>query len=234
MRTLKSVLTVIGAVTVLVLAGNTIAFATTGHGLILGKANKAKQLTSLKRSTSGPALRLTTKSSAIAPLVVNGRAKVDNLNADLVDGLDAASLQTLPVVYRIPTEVGVTSFSVGFPGLAPGLYQASFSIVARMSVNGSTINCGMEQPGSDYYELMAYGSSFGASYSTTSASGIIDVRSSSRQLRCFVTGAGSPTATVDFDSPHQSQIVLTRVDASTDATASAARVAGRAAAGATR
>src|SRR3954454_12851781 len=79
---LKSVLTVIGAVTILVLAGNTVAFAATGHSFILGKVNKANLPTTLKRTTNGPALNLITKPLSSAPFAVNTTGKVTNLNAD--------------------------------------------------------------------------------------------------------------------------------------------------------
>src|SRR5690349_15216722 len=82
MRHLKTLLTVLGAVTILVLAGNTVALATTGHAFILGKANSANKQTQLTRTTSGPALKVTTKSTANPPFAVNGHGKVAHLNAD--------------------------------------------------------------------------------------------------------------------------------------------------------
>jgi hypothetical protein len=88
-KKLISLLTVLGAATVLVLAANTVTYAATGHSFILGKANKANQVTTLKRTTSGQALSLVTKSSSNAPLAVNGKGKVANLNADRLDGLDS-------------------------------------------------------------------------------------------------------------------------------------------------
>jgi hypothetical protein len=225
-RTLKSFLTVIGAVTILVLAGNTVALATTGHALILGKANKANKSTTLKRTTNGPALNLVTKPSSTAPFSVSSNGKVANLNADLLDGLDATSLQTRPIIYRIPSEVGATTFQVTFPGLPPGLYHVSYSVIAHMAAATATIGCDIEPIGGGFYELPSYGSTMGNSYSTTSASGVIDTRATARKFHCFTTGGA---ATVDFDYPHQSQVVLTPIDASTDTTASPARVAGRAA-----
>jgi len=94
MRSLKALMTVIGAVTVLVLAGNTVALAATGHAFILGKTNKANQVTVLKRTTPGSALSLKTTSTANAPLSTNARGKVANLNSDLLDGFDSSDLGT--------------------------------------------------------------------------------------------------------------------------------------------
>ena len=94
MRSLKTLFTVIGAVTVLVLAANTVAYAATGGKFILGKTNKAGAVSTLKRTTGGSALKLTTTSSSAAPLVVNGKGKVANLNADMLDGHDSSFFAT--------------------------------------------------------------------------------------------------------------------------------------------
>lgn len=97
MRYLKTTLTVIGAVTVLVLAGNTVALAATGHALLLGKSNSADANTSITRTTSGSVLKLQSKSSLNSPLTVNGTGKVTNLNADRVDGLSASAFGRAPI-----------------------------------------------------------------------------------------------------------------------------------------
>src|SRR4051794_40614179 len=88
---LLSLLTVIGAATVLVLAANTVALATTGKALIAGGTNSASKVTTISRTTSGSALQLKTSSSTAAPLTVNGKGKVANLNADTVDGLEGGT-----------------------------------------------------------------------------------------------------------------------------------------------
>lgn len=77
-----------GAVMALVIGSGT-AYAATGGKFVLGQANKAGKTTTLT-SKSGTALSL--KSKAGAPsLTVNQSTKVPNLNADLLDGLDASS-----------------------------------------------------------------------------------------------------------------------------------------------
>jgi hypothetical protein len=128
MRTLKTALTVIGAVTVLVLAGNTVALATTGHALILGKGNSANRITALTRTTSGSALKVTTKSTANAPLTVNGRGKVANLNADSLDGLDSSALKTTSRLYTGAIDVAtpVSGYNKLLP-LSAGTYLISFT-----------------------------------------------------------------------------------------------------------
>ena len=109
MRSLKTLLTVVGAVTVLVLASNTLALAATGHALILGKKNTANKMTKLKRTTAGPALKLKTTSSSATPLKVNGRGKVANLNADLLDGKDSTEFAPYPKVIRGNWVMGTTA-----------------------------------------------------------------------------------------------------------------------------
>jgi hypothetical protein len=118
MRHLKTFLTVLGAVTVLVLAGNTVALATTGHSFILGKSNSANKLTSLSRTTSGPALKVTTKRSSNPPFQVNGKGKVTNLNADMIDGKDSSAFAPYPKVIRGTFAMGVTAAAIGSSMLA--------------------------------------------------------------------------------------------------------------------
>jgi hypothetical protein len=100
MRSFKTILTVVGAVTVLVLAANTVAYAATGGKFILGKTNKANKVSTLKRTTNGSALNLITKSSSNAPLSTNGKGKVANLNADMLDGKDSTAFAPYPKVIR--------------------------------------------------------------------------------------------------------------------------------------
>src|SRR6478609_758308 len=88
------VLAVIGASAVLVVGVNAVAYAATGKSLLLGKTNKASKTTTIQNTKSGAALQLKTKSSATAPLKVNGKGKVVNLNADKVDGLDGTAINS--------------------------------------------------------------------------------------------------------------------------------------------
>lgn len=68
------------------------SFAATGSGLVLGRANTASAPTTITNDGAGPALRLTTSSSASAPFATNATGKVLNLHADKLDGMDAAAL----------------------------------------------------------------------------------------------------------------------------------------------
>jgi len=81
------------AVVALVLGGVGGATAATGGSFLLGKGNAAGQTTTLTNTGAGPALSLKTKSSTTPPLAVSNTTRVPNLNADLLDGLQGASLQ---------------------------------------------------------------------------------------------------------------------------------------------
>lgn len=121
MRMFKTLLTVIGAVTVLVLAGNTVALAATGHALVLGKKNTANKITTLTRTTAGPALRVKTASAGNAPFVVNGTGKVVNLNADSLDGQDASAFEPRVGAFQwhnLPLGSGWSSCYTGTPQYA--------------------------------------------------------------------------------------------------------------------
>jgi len=100
------------------------AYAATGGSLILGNPNTASKTTSLANTGSGPALRLGTKSGATPPLAVSNGTKIANLNADMVDGVRASSLQP-----KLPSRLSFTPlklingwtgncFSTGVPGIA--------------------------------------------------------------------------------------------------------------------
>ena len=99
-------------VTALLLSGAGVA-ASSGGGAapwLLGSANQARDTTKLtsrpsvdqatvelKNRGSGPALSLKTKRNQ-APLTVRSEVKVDRLNADRLDGLDASAFEQVPPV----------------------------------------------------------------------------------------------------------------------------------------
>lgn len=91
MHKLKTLATASLVAAVLVMGANYVAYAATGHAFILGKINKADNVTTLVRTTNGTALKLTTNNSSAAPLVTNGTGKVSHLNADMVDGKHAGA-----------------------------------------------------------------------------------------------------------------------------------------------
>ena len=83
----------------------TAAFANNGDFFKLGRTNLATAVSILNKSGAGPALSLQVNSGA--PLAVNSSTRVANLNADKVDGKDAAAFaaanSTLPAVRALGT-----------------------------------------------------------------------------------------------------------------------------------
>jgi hypothetical protein len=143
MRALKTLASALGITVMLVVGVDYAATAATGRPLILGKINKAGAQSTLQRTKPGPALRLVTKSSANPPLATNGRGRVANLNADLVDGLDGASLQNRAITYTLPESFGASQYNWDLPGLPAGTYLVNYSV----AVSGSgAVTCGFVQP----------------------------------------------------------------------------------------
>lgn len=206
------------AVAVLIGGANVAAFAATGGNFKLGLTNKANQPSTLVNTGAGPALKIKTRPAA-PPLAVSSSTKVAKLNADRLDGIEGAALQTRSTMYRIPAEAVVGGFTITFPRLAPGIYQATFSVIASMTSSGDNINCLFEHVGGTS-EFISYGA-VTSGFSSANASGILDTRSQPAQLRCF-TGTGAMT--VDPDSGSRSMVSFTRVDVlTTGATPVAAR-----------
>ncbi len=207
MRHLKTTLIVIGAVTILVLAANTVALAATGHGFILGKSNSANKETTLSRTTSGSVLSLHSKSSSNAPLTVNGRGKVTNLNADLLDGVGSSALKTTSYVYTENWTTPRKSFTVGIP-VPPGNYNVTYSIFLFGAQNGF-VDCSLVQEPTAGNPKVVGESEFnaGATVPGVSGAGFVTVtptlplKFSCFTANNFTTVAGEPM-----------QIVATRVD----------------------
>ena len=89
MQRIKSGLTALAVGIVLLAALDWAAAAATGQSLVLGKWNQADQTTTIKNVGSGPALDIRAKGPAIA---VHNANRIKNLNADKLDGKDAADL----------------------------------------------------------------------------------------------------------------------------------------------
>lgn len=191
-----TVLTVIGAVAVLVLGANGLALAATGKGFLLGKANSASKLTSLTRTTAGPALSLHTTKSTAAPLVVNGGGKVTNLNADKVDGLDSSVLGTRAWVWAYAGSSSATaSHTYTLKNLPKGTYQFSYEVFLRPSAyNGAgNLDCYLQRDSLYGGEAGAPGASVGTAVSGNATMTL--VATSDVKLTCTVT---SGTSTWEF------------------------------------
>jgi hypothetical protein len=113
---LHQALAVMGAGVLLFAASDAITYAATGSSLVLGKVNAANAATTIQNSGATPALRLLTKSTATAPMLVNGKGKVVNLYADraaIADNASKVGGQTLAQV-----RTGINAATVGGKTLA--------------------------------------------------------------------------------------------------------------------
>ena len=158
MRRLKTFVSALVVALVVTASLDYAASAATGHAFVLGQLNKANRTTALQRTTSGPALSLTTTSTAAAPLAVNGRGKVANLNADRIDGLDSSALmgvraQVARFVFDSTQLVHVGRLAT----LSPGTYLATLN-VTFIGAGGSTaapttFSCEFDQTGNGDTEV---------------------------------------------------------------------------------
>ena len=136
-KVLPSVTALLAAL-LLVVAYDAVTYAQTGSSLLLGKINKSSTVTTLARTTSGPALSLKTKSGA--PLAVSSSTKVARLNADKVDGMDASKLQTVVRTWNVPETSTVSQIQVTLPGgVAPGRYLVTYAVGG--DAGGSGVEC---------------------------------------------------------------------------------------------
>jgi hypothetical protein len=212
MRHLKTAVTVVGTVTVLVLAGNTIALAATGQGFLLGRTNTANTVTILTRTTSGTALSIHSASSANAPLAVNGTGKVAHLNADKLDGLDSAALMTKPYVVTEVVPLPVAGLTLTAP-VPVGTYLVSYSVnlVASPSVDLAQVRCGVVDDHTGFQTITAdsFQASGGATEVSLSGAGLARKTISSGTISLSCTAAHPFTAGTSVDPV---QFVLTPVN----------------------
>ena len=132
-------LPVLLATAALVGAANLGAYAAAGHPLLLGAHNHAAATTTVTTRGRAPALTLHTSRKA-PPLAVSSGRLVKHLNADRVDGLDAADLGSRAITYRLPA--GPTGDCLRLP--PPGTYLVTVSVtLAAADPNG----CFLEEIG---------------------------------------------------------------------------------------
>ena len=200
---LSSIVTTLAAATILVGGADLASYAATGQPLTLGHSNFANRTTSLSNTGSGPALSL--HSSAGSPsLTLNSSRLIAHLNADRLDGLDGARVQNLAHRYGVPRTDPLTTESVlTFPGLPPGLWMASYSVVVSAT---SGVQCFFRQASPVTAEAFATlpGNTFGG----MNASAVIDTRGSHGPVtfHCqgssyyFYTQANDVESTITFNN----------------------------------
>jgi len=223
MRHLKTVLTVIGAVTILVLAGNTVALATTGQAFLLGKSNTANVVTTLTRTTAGPALKLTTTSSTVAPMVVNGKGKVVNLQADMVDAYEGSQMLNKVYVYtRAISVIGAKEFTITLNNVPAGKYvfNSSGFIYADMAAGHG---CYLTVPSTGQAVYEWFPGNAADFFFMINGSGYVLVPSTQNlTYRCYDNDDTSQTWSSLAESPLQ--LVFTKMASLTTGSTSVARV----------
>jgi hypothetical protein len=115
----RKVATVAVAVLATVTVSDVLTYAATGSSLVLGKLNTAKTTTIVQNTGTAPALKLVTKSSATAPMIVNGKGKVTNLYSDRAATADNASKlggKTLPQIQTAAKGATGPKGDAGTPG----------------------------------------------------------------------------------------------------------------------
>ena len=143
-RRLTSALTALAVGIVLLTALDWAASAATGHSMVLGRWNQADHTTTLRSTGHGPALTL--KARKGPALAVNNGKRVQHLNADRVDGKDAADLAaTKQNVYIYSATGRVGGFTQPLPTQAPGgylvAYSAQFVGAAGTTASPNTVTC---------------------------------------------------------------------------------------------
>ena len=194
-------------------AANLGAYAATGAPLLLGKKNDAPKTTTLK-SAKGPALSLKTKSTA-PPLAVSGSAKVEKLNADLLDGVDSSALKTKTFVFHLSGITPDNSFLYfDLAGLPAGKYLVSYNIGVEYPSSSSSIrgyfvrasgaaDNGIHVSG----EVAPYGGS-----TVVSSSGYLDTTTTTYRFWLQNTGGGMTVPSDDGLHTFPADLTFTRID----------------------
>jgi hypothetical protein len=143
MQRIKSGLTALAVGIVLLAALDWAAAAATGQSMVLGKWNQADQTTTIKNVGSGPALDIRAKGPAFA---VHNTNRIKNLNADKLDGKDAAALAaSKQTVYIYGARSRVGAFPHNLPAQPEGSYLVAYSAqfvgAAGSLANPNTVTC---------------------------------------------------------------------------------------------
>ena len=147
----------------LIVGGAGFADAATGGNFILGKANTETSTASLSNSKGTP-LKLSAPAN-VAPLAVNGKAMVANLNANYLGGLSATDVQSTggagftPPGTRIPLPAGPATLVASTGALAAGTYYVTAT--AFLSLTAGAEGTCVVRTASNPNENLATGGSTG-------------------------------------------------------------------------
>jgi hypothetical protein len=145
---LSTAVATVSAAALLVVGLDYTTYAVTGDSLLLGRTNHAGGPTTIVRHGQGVALSLESSGQQSPSLRVSSSARVRRLNADLLDGKNAADLKTRAVSYRAGLRGDVVP-GAGFwrVDVAPGPYQVSFKafVVPDAVAPGTSVDviCGV-------------------------------------------------------------------------------------------
>lgn len=209
MRTRSKTIVAAFAITGLTVVGmDAVTYASTGDSLLLGKSNKAGQTTHVTSSGNGAALALHAKGNRAA-LAVDSNAKIVKLNADRVDGKEAASLQNNVRISTASTATATEIKTFQLPSFPQGRYLATYSV--RMNGSGGS----EDAPESGYCYLQSDGSPTNAGYAETvsintplglNATDVINKNAASWSLFCSASTAWN------ISTAYPARVTLTRVD----------------------
>jgi hypothetical protein len=132
----------------LVVGAASAAFGDDGDFFKVGRSNLADSVSRLTKSGAGPALDLRVESGA--PLAVNRQAKVDNLNADKLDGKDARAL--------MPAQTYVVDETVEMSSNTTGTVRVVFCDDGDAAISGGFSGLGPQTEVTTSYRKMYVGS----------------------------------------------------------------------------
>jgi hypothetical protein len=187
--TRNRILPVLAGAAVVVAGLNVASYAANGHPLTLGATNTESRTTTV--STSGKGAALSLKSAKRSPsLAVSSTALVTHLNADQVDGKQAADLQTRATTWTIPAG---TQLSYTLKGLTPGTYLATLDVSLA---DTTTSQCELDRNGTA--SATFFGANRDGAFSVVSGSGVLTAAAGDTvQLLCDATEVvGNPASTV--------------------------------------
>ncbi len=206
------VVAVLLAAVVLIGGANLAAYAANGKPLLLGRTSVESKKSTVKNTGSGPALHLKTKPGQ-PPLKVNRTTKVDKLNADLVDGADAADLESRVFVFELSSAASAAGHELSFPGLPPGLYLMSYTVIS----SGSQMACFAE----DRDQGLTYSTLGVAGFSVNSGAAVLDTSGGPDRLLC--NGIGGNASIFSSAAGGLSEVSFTRLDTAQVGTPTVAR-----------